>query len=113
MTAAELQPLIEQSACILARSGYSTVMDLSRLGKRAILIPTPGQTEQKYLADRLENMRIAHAVEQCDFDLPRAWQQVEAYTGFPEVGEDDRALRAALDELLTQAPAMRVLQDSV
>lgn len=37
---------------IIARSGYSTIMDLATLGvlHKAELIPTPGQTEQEYLA---------------------------------------------------------------
>lgn len=45
-----LAELIHQSKLILARSGYSTIMDLHVLGKPAILIPTPGQYEQEYLA---------------------------------------------------------------
>ena len=37
---------------IIARSGYSTIMDLATLGvlQKAQLIPTPGQPEQEYLA---------------------------------------------------------------
>ena len=35
----------------MARSGYSTLLDLAALGKKAIFVPTPGQTEQEYLAD--------------------------------------------------------------
>ena len=37
---------------IIARSGYSTIMDLEALGvlDKAELIPTPGQPEQEYLA---------------------------------------------------------------
>ncbi len=37
---------------IIVRSGYSTIMDLEALGvlDKAELIPTPGQTEQEYLA---------------------------------------------------------------
>ena len=35
---------------IISRAGYSTIMDLVSLGKTAILIPTPGQTEQEYLS---------------------------------------------------------------
>jgi UDP-N-acetylglucosamine:LPS N-acetylglucosamine transferase len=42
------------SACIVARSGYSTLMDLLQLNKNALLIPTPGQTEQIYLARYFE-----------------------------------------------------------
>lgn len=41
---------IRKSQYILCRSGYSTIMDLYFLGRKAILVPTPGQTEQSYLA---------------------------------------------------------------
>jgi predicted glycosyltransferase len=47
----ELQELFYSSRNIICRSGYSTLMDLHTLGLKAILIPTPGQTEQEYLAD--------------------------------------------------------------
>ncbi|MBC7936863.1 MAG: glycosyl transferase family 28 [Rhizobacter sp.] len=51
--ARELNTLILRSAVILSRSGYSTVMDLFALQKAALLVPTPGQSEQEYLADYL------------------------------------------------------------
>ncbi|PWD99169.1 glycosyltransferase [Marinilabilia rubra] len=35
---------------IIVRSGYSTIMDMYALGKKCLLVPTPGQTEQEYLA---------------------------------------------------------------
>jgi UDP-N-acetylglucosamine:LPS N-acetylglucosamine transferase len=41
---------IESSDIVLARAGYSTIMDMYVLGKKALIIPTPGQTEQIYLA---------------------------------------------------------------
>lgn len=47
----KLSELISQSKKIVCRSGYSTLMDLHYLNKKeVILIPTPGQTEQEYLA---------------------------------------------------------------
>lgn len=47
---------IENASVIIARSGYSTIMDIHQLTKkRIILIPTPGQTEQEYLANYLSN----------------------------------------------------------
>lgn len=45
-----LQQILEQAMCILCRSAYTTMMDLVRLNKKALLLPTPGQTEQLYLA---------------------------------------------------------------
>lgn len=48
---AELKTLILNAETIICRSGYSTLMDLNFLNKeKLILVPTPGQTEQKYLA---------------------------------------------------------------
>ncbi len=48
---AELKGLIVNAETVICRSGYSTLMDLHVLGKKNItLIPTPGQTEQEYLA---------------------------------------------------------------
>ncbi len=46
---------IQESETIICRAGYSTIMDLVALGKGAILVPTPGQTEQEYLAKHLDN----------------------------------------------------------
>ena len=45
---------MEQATTIIARSGYSTIMDLAVLGllHKAELHPTPGQSEQEYLASR-------------------------------------------------------------
>jgi predicted glycosyltransferase len=46
----DINELMCKSEVVIARSGYSTIMDLRKLNKKAILIPTPGQTEQEYLA---------------------------------------------------------------
>jgi UDP:flavonoid glycosyltransferase YjiC (YdhE family) len=51
----ELELLVNGSELVICRSGYSSVMDLYALNKLAILIPTPGQTEQEYLAERLSS----------------------------------------------------------
>ena len=41
---------ISNAQQIVCRSGYSSLMDLIRLKRTALFIPTPGQTEQEYLA---------------------------------------------------------------
>ena len=48
----EMKFVIENAEQCFARSGYSTLMDLKTLNVKAALIPTPGQTEQIYLAKR-------------------------------------------------------------
>ncbi len=50
----ELLQALTTALTIYCRSGYSTIMDLAAIGiSDAILIPTPGQTEQEYLAEHL------------------------------------------------------------
>lgn len=44
-----MRRVISGSDIVITRSGYTSVMELVSLGKRAVLIPTPGQTEQEYL----------------------------------------------------------------
>ena len=52
MQDSELLPLMQQAKKIIVRSGYSTIMDLAVLGllSKAEFHPTPGQSEQEYLA---------------------------------------------------------------
>ena len=54
---------------IISRSGYSTVMDIAAMQKKTILIPTPGQTEQEYLANHLMKKQFAFCLNQNDFSL--------------------------------------------
>jgi hypothetical protein len=72
LPAGELEVLIRRSEVVLSRSGYSTVMDLVRLRRRAVYIPTPGQTEQEYLGKYLAERRLAICVEQRGFSLQDA-----------------------------------------
>lgn len=50
------QELFNRARCIISRAGYTTVMDLVEHDKRALLIPTPNQTEQEYLAYYLSSL---------------------------------------------------------
>lgn len=59
--------VLQQANTIVCRSGYSTLMDLNALGLKAILVPTPGQTEQIYLAMRMA--RLARHITQFQDDL--------------------------------------------
>jgi predicted glycosyltransferase len=54
---------MNQAERIICRPGNSTITDLIILGKSAILVPTPGQTEQEYVARHLENQGW---FERCD-----------------------------------------------
>ncbi|MEO6454777.1 MAG: glycosyltransferase [Ginsengibacter sp.] len=69
LSANKLCEAIQQADIVISRSGYTTVMDLIKLNKKAILIPTPGQTEQEYLAHYLKEKNIFFSVNQEDFNL--------------------------------------------
>ena len=68
----DLLELISKSEIVICRSGYSSVMDLISLQKRAVLVPTPGQTEQEYLAKYLNQKRLFYSMNQNEFDLNKA-----------------------------------------
>tara|TARA_B110001450_G_scaffold28262_1_gene24684 strand:+ start:8289 stop:9362 length:1074 start_codon:yes stop_codon:yes gene_type:complete len=71
MTSKELELTINQSNIIIARSGYTTIMDLATLNKKAFFIPTPGQYEQLYLAKRLDKIGNATYCKQDDFCIEK------------------------------------------
>lgn len=75
-----LQPLLTNAHTVICRSGYSTLMDISCFGKKAIIIPTPGQTEQEYLARYLQQEHVYLSIPQQGFDLYRAMQQAETFS---------------------------------
>ncbi|MDA7557542.1 glycosyltransferase [Flavobacteriaceae bacterium] len=81
LTSADLETKILQSKIIIARSGYTTIMDLAILGKRAFFIPTPGQYEQLYLAKRLEQLNITPFCNQHDFEIKQL-HRIHTYKGF-------------------------------
>lgn len=96
----EMQEHIESAALIIARSGYSTVMDLMALGKKAVFIPTPGQTEQEYLAELLKRGGIAYSMSQREFNLALALTESKNYAGF-NGPEKNTLLAGAVRELTT------------
>lgn len=69
LTERELFIAIEAASIVICRSGYSSLMDLLAMGKKAILIPTPGQTEQEYLAKLMHEKKIFMSAKQAKFDI--------------------------------------------
>ena len=64
LLATELQQLINESEYIISRSGYSSIMDYAVTQSKVILVPTPGQPEQVYLAKRFSEMGKAVTIDQ-------------------------------------------------
>jgi uncharacterized protein (TIGR00661 family) len=100
LTTKDLKNKILESEFIIARSGYSTIMDLSTLRKKAIFIPTPGQTEQEYLAKRLKKIGIADFQTQDYFSLAKALEDADKFSGFVNSNTGNQLLDQALNKVL-------------
>ena len=81
LLANELEEAINQSNVVIARSGYSTIMDLAVLGKKAFFIPTPGQFEQEYLAKRLQENLVVPYAKPDEFSAAKL-SDLNKYSGF-------------------------------
>lgn len=102
LPSAELNQLIESSELVICRSGYSSVMDLVKLQQRAVLVPTPGQTEQEYLGEYLMSKKMFYGLCQEDFSLNRVMDQAGTFTGGPPeiISKDLKAVvRSFIDGL--------------
>jgi spore coat polysaccharide biosynthesis predicted glycosyltransferase SpsG len=94
-----LQELLNESTVVVARSGYSTVMDLVATRRPAVLIPTPGQTEQEYLAYYLQQKQWFVSATQNNFNLEKLIPQALNTTPVVVEPQSD-LLNNAVDEFL-------------
>ncbi|RLF48405.1 MAG: glycosyltransferase [Thermoplasmata archaeon] len=92
--------LMNRSKVIVSRSGYSTIMDLAVLGKKALYIPTPGQTEQEYLAKYHESLGYCPYVEQKRLHLSDNLKVVREYRGYGTNFNPSDSVKRALSVIL-------------
>ncbi len=95
-----MKEMITGSERVITRSGYTTIMELISLNCSALLIPTPGQTEQEYLAEYLTGRGWFSYAKQSELkgELPTASIKV---TWSAEITEQSTLLLTeALKELL-------------
>jgi len=101
LPANELRQEMESAEVVISRCGYSTIMDIAALRKKAILVPTPGQPEQEYLAAYLHGQHLAFTVAQKDFSLPGILEEAKEFnykmSTFP-----GSKLKHAIQHLLSQ-----------
>ncbi|MCI4669258.1 MAG: glycosyl transferase family 28 [Bacteroidia bacterium] len=94
------QSYLVNAQLVISRSGYSSIMDYSVLGlKNVVLVPTPGQSEQEYLAEEAQAAGRALRMRQGQLDAMAARELVGGYRGFP-LFEENRLLNSVLEEWL-------------
>ncbi len=98
---AELNVLLNEAGFIVARSGYSTIMDLLKLKKNAILVPTPGQPEQEYLGYYMNEKKWMFYITERNFNLEKALNMFpKQEMTLPEL--KDSTLKEVVQEFLTE-----------
>lgn len=98
LTSYELNQVLLASDVIVCRSGYSSIMDLAALGRKALLIPTPGQTEQEYLAAYFAHQHTFLVQKQDEINLDKGLREVNETTGFEPGQFDTRVFESILGE---------------
>jgi uncharacterized protein (TIGR00661 family) len=84
MKTRQLEQTFNESEKVLCRSGYTTIMDLVKLNKKAFFIPTPGQYEQIYLAEKLEKEGLVPFSTQENFRIEHL-SKTDQYKGLPHL----------------------------
>jgi hypothetical protein len=95
----KLRDAMLASDLIICRSGYSSIMDLASLGKQAAIIPTPGQTEQEYLAWYHKYKQQYFSMPQDDLQLDEVLKESKKYKGI-RLEKNTSALEERINNLL-------------
>ncbi len=96
----ELNRAILASQVFIGRPGYSTIMDLAKLGTHALLIPTPGQTEQEYLAEKCRREKAFLIQNQKTLDVAKALAELPHFSGLQGNYFDEKQLAKAVSGFL-------------
>lgn len=96
-TTIELENYISESACVILRGGYCSIADFYKIGRPVAFIPTPGQTEQEYLAKYLNNTMDIPWATQNQFDIK---QLIERAMPIKTIGNFSNNLKLNIERLL-------------
>lgn len=94
------EEMMNRARLVVSRSGYTTLMELAELGRRALVVPTPGQTEQEYLASYHEARGHLHAVRQSELRLAEDAARALQYAGLPRMEATARSVQRFLTLVL-------------
>jgi UDP-N-acetylglucosamine transferase subunit ALG13 len=102
------EEMMNRAQIVVSRSGYTTLMELAEVGKRALLIPTPGQTEQEYLGQYHQARGAAPMVTQAALNLEGDIKRVDSgFRGFHAPWTTEQSVGHFLDVVLGSATPPR------
>lgn len=102
VNAKQLSQILQTTSLVVCRSGYSTLMDLAIAGKKALLIPTPGQPEQEYLAERLMARGFFLYQDQAWLNLSADIPKALSYSGFEVADRNGGEVALSLKEAIAR-----------
>lgn len=83
--------IFNQTTIIIARAGYSTIMDCLKLKKKAIFVVTSGQPEQRYLGESLRKYACFRIISESQIStIPTLVKDlIKSTVHFPDVPNTD------------------------
>jgi len=101
LTKEKREDLLNQAKLVISRSGYSTIMDLAVIGNKALMVPTPGQIEQEYLADYHNKKDTFYSVNQNNIKLGRDIEIASKTTGIIRKCNVDETVENIIDIVIS------------
>ncbi|HEX5353552.1 MAG TPA: glycosyltransferase [Rhodanobacteraceae bacterium] len=77
--------MLNRAKLVMTRSGYTTLMELAELGRKALFVATPGQSEQEYLARFHRDKGYVWSVQQKHLDMVPDLERARAARGIPRL----------------------------
>lgn len=99
LTKVKREWLLNRAKLVIARSGYSTIMDLGVMGAKALLIPTPGQIEQEYLGEYHNTSGTFYSVKQSKVQVKEDVEVAKKTTGITRTSDVNRTVENILNIL--------------
>jgi uncharacterized protein (TIGR00661 family) len=101
LTKDKREELLNRAKLVISRSGYSTILDLSVIGTKALMTPTPGQIEQEYLAEYHNNKKTFYSVNQENINLVNDVENAKKTTGITRSCNVDRSVENIINIINT------------
>ena len=102
LTKEQREKLLNKTHMVIARSGYSTIMDLAVINTKGLLIPTPGQIEQEYLGQYHHKKGTFYSVPQSQLKLDEAVKKAHETTGITRICNVDQSVENVLNVVLSE-----------
>lgn len=102
LTKEKREILMNRAKMVISRSGYSTIMDLAILGTKALMIPTPGQIEQEYLASYLNRQEIFYSINQKKLQLKKNTERAKKTKGVEKKYTVEKTIENVMDVITNQ-----------